>query len=260
MKEALDLFLRQPDADPAQLSAQGDVLERVGDTLGMLALTAPRRVVGEQRRVLDELANRMRPANEETLLDVAGALLYVEESQDDHIERLGSHDSDGSDTDGHDLPRSEALSVVDAVMAEAISNCDKVKEAVVAFVESGWQHDRLAGTPTLMEQVSGAMRMLSSPRPAELAQGVGRFVDYELLADRRVPSGAQMDYLADALAALEYYLEAVRGHRGGLDHILDVAEHSLGLLGYWPLPAEREHWAEATTGARAACSGLARQT
>ncbi len=246
VKEALDLFLRQPDADPAQLSAQGDVLERVGDTLGMLALTAPRRVVGEQRRVLDELANRMRPANEETLLDVAGALLYVEASLDDHIERLGSHDSDGSDTDGHDLPRSEALSVVDAVMAEAISNCDKVKEAVVAFVESGWQHDRLAGTPTLMEQVSGAMRMLSSPRPAELAQGVGRFVDYELLADRRVPSGAQMDYLADALAALEYYLEAVRGHRGGLDHILDVAEHSLGLLGYWPLPAEREHLAEAT--------------
>ena len=58
--------------------------------------------------------------------------------------------------------------------------------------------------------------------------------------DRRVPNGAQMDHLADALAALEYYLEAAREHRGGLDHILDVAEHSLGLLGYWPVPAARE--------------------
>ena len=57
---------------------------------GMLALAVPRRVVGEQRRVLDELANRMRAADEETLLDVAGALLYVEASLDDHIERLGS--------------------------------------------------------------------------------------------------------------------------------------------------------------------------
>ena len=46
-----------------------------------------------------------------------------------------------------------------------------------------------------------------------------------------------MDHLADALAALEYYLEAAREHRGGLEHILDVAEHSLGLLGYWPVPA-----------------------
>ncbi|HUH31620.1 MAG TPA: Hpt domain-containing protein, partial [Rhodanobacter sp.] len=248
VKEALDLFLRQPDADPAQLSAQGEVLERVGDTLGMLALATPRRVVGEQRRVLDELANRLRVADEETLLDVAGALLYVEASLDDHIERLGSVDEAdteaGADAGGRGLPRGEAFGVISALMSESISNTDKVKEAVVAFIESGWQHDRLAGTPALMDEVSGAIRMLVAPRPADLAQCVGRFIGYELLAHRRVPNGTQMDCLADALAALEYYLEAARDHRGGLDHILDVAEHSLGLLGYWPLPAGREQPAE----------------
>jgi chemosensory pili system protein ChpA (sensor histidine kinase/response regulator) len=240
VKEALDLFLRQEDADPAQLSAQGDVLERVGDTLGMLALAIPRRVVGEQRRVLDEIANRLRPADEEALLDVAGSLLYVEASLDDHIESLGSEGESDADDDGmHGLPRSEALGVVSALMQEAIGNTGGVKNAIVAFVESGWEHDRLASAPSLMEEVAGAMRMLSSPRPAELARGVGRFIDYELLHDRRVPSGAQMDHLADALAALEYYLEAAREHRGGLEHILDVAEHSLGQLGYWPLPTAR---------------------
>ncbi len=240
VKEALDLFLRQQDGDPAQLSAQGEVLERVGDTLGMLALAVPRRVVGEQRRVLDEIANRLRPADEETLLDVAGSLLYVEASLDDHIESLGSESEPEAGNEGlRGLPRSEALGVISALMQEAISNTDGVKDAIVAFVESGWEHDRLAGAPSLMEEVAGAMRMLSSPRPAELAQGVGRFIDYELLQDRRVPSGAQMDHLADALAALEYYLEAAREHRGGLEHILDVAEHSLAELGYWPLPATR---------------------
>ena len=240
VKEALDLFLRQEDGDPAQLAAQGEVLERVGDTLGMLALAVPRRVVNEQRRVLDEIANRLRPADEEALLDVAGALLYVEASLDDHIESLGSEEepSPGGDaTQG--LPRSEALGVVSTLMQEAIGNTGGVKDAIVAFVESGWEHDRLAGAPELMDGVAGAMRMLSSARPAELAQGVGRFIENELLQDRRVPSGAQMDHLADALAALEYYLEAAREHRGGLEHILDVAEHSLGQLGYWPLPAMR---------------------
>jgi len=240
VKEALDLFLRDQNGDPAQLAAQGEVLERVGDTLGMLALAVPRRVVGEQRRVLDEIANRLRPADEETLLDVAGALLYVEASLDDHIESLGSEgESATADEAMHGLPRSEALGVVSTLMQEAIGNTGKVKDAIVAFVESGWEHDRLAGAPSLMDEVAGAMRMLSSPRPAELAQGVGRFIDYELLQDRRVPSGAQMDHLADALAALEYYLEAAREHRGGLEHILDVAEHSLGQLGYWPVPALR---------------------
>ncbi len=239
VKEALDLFLRQQDGDPAQLAAQGEVLERVGDTLGMLALTAPRRVVAEQRRVLDEIANRMRAADEETLLDVAGALLYVEASLDDHIESLGSGEEPGTSEAMHALPRSEAMGVVTTLMQEAIANTGRVKDAIVAFVESGWEHDRLAIAPALMDEVAGAMRMLSSPRPAELAQGVGRFIGYELLEDRRVPSGAQMDQLADALAALEYYLEAAREHRGGLEHILDVAEHSLGLLGYWPLPEAR---------------------
>jgi chemosensory pili system protein ChpA (sensor histidine kinase/response regulator) len=256
VKEALDLFLRQEDADPAQLSTQGEVLERVGDTLGMLALAIPRRVVGEQRRVLDEIANRLRPADEETLLDVAGSLLYVEASLDDHIESLGSEDeSEEAESEGvRGLPRSEALGVVSALMQEAIGNTGGVKDAIVAFVESGWEHDRLASAPSLMEEVAGAMRMLSSPRPADLAQGVARFIDHELLQDRRVPSGAQMDHLADALAALEYYLEAAREHRGGLEHILDVAEHSLAELGYWPLPAARtapEGLAPMPTGASA---------
>jgi len=240
VKEALDLFLRQQNADPAQLAAQGEVLERVGDTLGMLALAVPRRVVSEQRRVLDEIANRLRAADEETLLDVAGALLYVEASLDDHIESLGSEGEPGSGDGMQSLPRSEALGVVTTLMQEAIANTGRVKDAIVAFVESGWEHDRLAGSPEQMNEVAGAMRMLSSPRPAELAQGVGRFIDYELLQDRGVPSGTQMDHLADALAALEYYLEAAREHRGGLEHILDVAEHSLGLLGYWPVPAARD--------------------
>jgi len=239
VKEALDLFLRQQNGDPAQLATQGEVLERVGDTLGMLALAVPRRVVTEQRRVLDEIANRMRAADEETLLDVAGALLYVEASLDDHIESLGSEDEPDASDAMPSMPRSEALGVVTTLMQEAIANTGRVKDAIVAFVESGWEHDRLAGAPALMDEVAGAMRMLSSPRPAELAQGVGRFIGNELLEDRRVPSGAQMDQLADALAALEYYLEAAREHRGGLEHILDVAEHSLSLLGYWPLPSAR---------------------
>ncbi len=239
VKEALDLFLRQQNGDPAQLAAQGEVLERVGDTLGMLALAVPRRVVTEQRRVLDEIANRMRPADEEALLDVAGALLYVEASLDDHIESLGSEDESVGPEAMQGLPRSEALGVVTTLMQEAIGNTGRVKDAIVAFVESGWEHDRLAGAPALMDEVAGAMNMLSSPRPAELARGIGRFISHELLDDRRVPSGAQMDQLADALAALEYYLEAAREHRGGLEHILDVAEHSLGLLGYWPVPSAR---------------------
>ena len=239
VKEALDLFQRQPGADPASLAPQGEMLGRVGDTLGMLALSVPRRVVEEQRRVLEEIANKLRAVDEDVLLDVAGALLYVEASLDDHIESLGADEEQPHEAGSPSLPRSEAQGILSTVMQEAIRNTEKVKEAIVAFVESGWEHAGLADAPAQMSEVAGAARMLSAERPAELAEGIGRFIHNELLADRRVPSGTQMDHLADALAALEYYLEAAREHRGGLAHIIDVAEHSLGQLGYWPLPAER---------------------
>ncbi|WP_267222593.1 Hpt domain-containing protein [Dyella silvae] len=263
VKESLDLFLRQTDADPAQLANQTEILERVGDTLGMLALGVPRRVVNEQRRVLEEIASRVRAPDEELLLDVAGALLYVEASLDDHIESLGADEESAPENATSMLPRSEARHILATLMHEATANTGKVKEAIVAYVESGWQPPQLADVGALMDEVAGAMRMLSAPRPAELAEGIGRFVGNELLADRRVPSSAQMDHLADALAALEYYLEAAREHRGGLEHILDVAEHSLSTLGYWPPPAARapapedwdeapEHIAKATDAALAA--------
>ncbi|RDS85412.1 Hpt domain-containing protein [Dyella psychrodurans] len=254
VKEALDLFLRQADADPSQLGAQAEVLERVGDTLGMLALNVPRRVINEQRRVLEEISSRLRTPDEESLLDVAGALLYVEASLDDHIESLGA---ENEPTDQHSqamLPRSEARHILATLMSEAVANTGKVKNGIVAFVESGWQHEQLDGMPALMDEVAGAMRMLSSPRPAQIAEGVGRFIGNELCVDQRVPSSAQMDQLADALAALEYYLEAAREHRGGLEHILDVAEHSLGGLGYWPPPLAKalpEHAVETHVEARA---------
>ena len=242
VKESLDLFQRQPGADPASLAPQCEQLGRVGDTLGMLALAVPRRVIEERRRVLEEIVARLRAADEECLLDVAGALLYVEASLDDHIESLGAAEAvpyGSGDGIAPGLPRSEAQGILGTVMQEAIRNAEKVKEAIVGFVESGWNHAGLDEAPARMSEIAGAARMLSAERPAELAEGIGRFIHNELLVDRRVPSGVQMDHLADALAALEYYLEAAQEHRGGLAHIIDVAEHSLGQLGYWPLPAGR---------------------
>ncbi|HEY4291723.1 Hpt domain-containing protein [Luteibacter sp.] len=247
VKESLDLFLRRPDGDPAQLGQQTEVLDRVGDTLGMLALGVPRRVVGEQRRILGEIATGTREPDEESLLDVAGALLYVEASLDDHIERLGA-DGDvppPSELGPSPLPRSEARHILSTLMREATANTAKVKESIVGFVESSWDHDQLAGAPAQMAEIGGAMRMLGASRPAELADGIGLFIHRELLGDRRVPNGTQMDRLADALAALEYYLEAAREHRGGLEHILDVTQQSLAELGYWPVPGDAEGDGEA---------------
>ncbi|MBO9665127.1 Hpt domain-containing protein [Dokdonella sp.] len=236
VKEALDIFLRTRGADPGELQGQVEVLHRVGDTLGMLGLGVPRRVVDEQRGIVEEMAARQRAVDEGALLDVAGALLYVEASLDDHIERLGDA-VDGStvEVEGLELPKAEVRRILDALMREAAVNIVQAKHDIIAFIESPWDHARVGQIPRLLEEISGALRMLGLPDAAELMAAVVRFVEVELIAHRRVPTAEQMDKLADALASIEYYLEATREQRRNREKILDVARESLEALGYWPL-------------------------
>jgi chemosensory pili system protein ChpA (sensor histidine kinase/response regulator) len=241
VKEALDIFLRANNSDPGDLSAQAEVLDRVGDTLGMLGLGVPRRVVTEQRQMIQEIAAKSRPADETTLLDVAGALLYVEASLDDHIQRLGADSGASAQGDGPialELPKAEVRKILDALMKEASVNISQVKQDIVAFVESPWDHARVEQIPRLLEEISGALRMLDLAQPAKLMTGIVRFVEIELLRHRRVPTVEQMDKLADALASLEYYIEGTREQRGGREQILDVTRRSLEALGYWPVPED----------------------
>ena len=236
VKEALDIFLRSSNSDVADLAAQVEVLDRVGDTLGMLGLGVPRRVVTEQREIVDQMANKSRSADEATLLDVAGALLYVEASLDDHIDRLGAQEPHSEGTSEAELPKAEVRKILDALMKEASVNIVQAKQDMVAFVESPWDHAKVEQIPRLLEEISGALRMLGLVEPAALMGGIVRFVEVELLQHRRVPTVEQMDKLADALASIEYFMEATREQRGGREQILDVTRRSLESLGYWPVP------------------------
>ncbi|MCG6118337.1 MAG: Hpt domain-containing protein [Aquimonas sp.] len=234
VKDALDLYLRKADAQPAELSGQVDVLDRVGDTLGMLGLGVPRRVVMEQRDIVALVAQGQRLADESTLLDIAGALLYVEATLDDQVQQIGAPTAAaiGDET----LPRAEARRVLEALVKEAQSNFAQAKQCFVAFIESNWDHAQLQDVPRLLGEVTGGMRMLDIPLAAELLEGTSQFTAVELVQHRRVPNAEQMDLLADALASIEYFIEALRDQRADRGKILELARERLASLGYWPVP------------------------
>jgi chemosensory pili system protein ChpA (sensor histidine kinase/response regulator) len=239
VKDALDLYLRTGSGNVEDLAPQGEALHRVADTLGMLGLGVPRRVVLDQQDILERIVRGRQPAEESALLDIAGSLLYVESSLDDHIERLGADQRQvAPPSGGFELPQAEVRKILDATTKEASANIQQAKQDIVAFIESPWDHSKIEQIPRLLEEISGAMRMLNLPEPAALLQGVVRFAEVELLQHRRVPSGDQLDLMADAIASIEFYLEAVKEGRRNRDKILDVTRRSLEALGYWPLPEE----------------------
>ena len=238
VKDALDLHLRTPGASPADLLAQVEALDRVADTLGMLGLGVQRRVVQEQRTAIHDVTTRTRKNDEATLLDIAGALLYVEASLDDQVERLGQAEVEPAPGAALPMPGSESRKVLEILIKEAIANFAQARQCFVAFVETHWDHAQLDDVPRLLEEVGGALRILDITTASEYLHGIRRFTDDQLLRRKRVPSAQQMDSLADALASLEYFLEALRDRRPNRDQILDVTKTSLEALGYWPVPPE----------------------
>ena len=245
VKDALDLHLRMGSRDAAGLQPQVEVLTGVADTLGMLGLAAARSVVQQQRDTMRAIVDGSAPASEDTLLDVAGALLYVDATLDEQVAQLGGAGPEISD----DTLAMEAQLSMTVLMREAIANFSDARQALVAFVETGWDHTELQEVPRLLGEVRGALTILELPQAASYLDGVRLYAEHELIARRRVPNGRQLDTFADALASLEYYLEALREQRPNRADILDIARSSLEALGYWPLPTAFETSGAAATDA-----------
>ncbi len=246
VKDALDLYLRTGRSDTDSLQPQVDALTRVSDTLGMLGLGLARSLVQQQRDEMAEIVDGRRAADEGALLEIAGALLYVDASLDAQVERLASGDDSG---DADDLPASEARKVLDVLLREAITNFASARQAFVAFVETAWNHQELEPVPKLLEDVSGALRILELPQPASYLDAARAYTETELLGRRRIPNSRQLDTVADALASIEYYLEALGEQRANRDDILDIARNSLEALGYWPIPVRDGGGAQADKAA-----------
>ncbi|MCC4621125.1 Hpt domain-containing protein [Xanthomonas cassavae CFBP 4642] len=235
VKDALDLHLRT-GGEIAELQTQVNDLGSVADTLGMMGLGVARNVVVQQRDALARVVDGQVQMDEGVLLDIAGALLYVDASLDDQVASLGADIGDGNEA-SNSATSSEVRRTVDVLAQEAIANFGAAREHFVAFIETNWDHARLADVPHLLGEVGGALRILELPQAADYLEGVRRYVDLELIGKQRVPSGRQLDTLADAMASLEYYLEALRERRPGREEILDITRNSLETLRYWPLPS-----------------------
>lgn len=235
IKDALDLHVRMGGAT-ADLQTQVNELGAVSDTLGVMGLGVARGVVAQQRDALREVVDGSRPIDDNLLLDIAGALLYVDASLDDQVAYLGAA------LEGDEDPAAlETRRTVEVLAHEAIANFAAAREAFVAFIETNWDHARLQDVPRLLDEVSGALRMLDLRVPADYMNGIRQYIGVELIGRKRIPGGRQLDTLADAMASLEYYLEALRERRPGREEILDITRSSLEALRYWPVPAAGRH-------------------
>ena len=228
VKDSLDLFVRSDRAQVNELQALLVPLKQIADTLAVLGFAQPRKVIVDQLDVVRALTEGTQSPSDAVLMDVAGALLYVEATLTGMVGQ-----NDGNKREESHLPTTDVGQIHQLVIKEARTGLEQAKDAIIEFIASQWNHDHLARVPELLTQVRGGLAMIPLERAAALLNACNRYIQEQLLARKAVPNWQNLDTLADAITSVEYYLERLsEDHATQGDLILDVAEESLGALGY----------------------------
>ncbi len=229
IKEALDLFVRSDRHDITNFKEQVPVLKRIADTIAVLGLGIPRKVLMEQLDIMQQMVAGNREMDDAALMDIAGSLLYVEATLTGIVDSSTGKPRVTESV----VPVSEMSEAHEAVIREARNGLEQAKDAIIEFIASQWNHQNLVNVPEVLDAVRGGLIMIPLERAATLIAACRRYVKEQLLDKQQVPQWQALDTLADAITSVEYYLERLaEGNTSQNELILDVAEESLVHLGF----------------------------
>ncbi|MEE2892312.1 MAG: Hpt domain-containing protein [Pseudomonadota bacterium] len=221
VRDRLDLFVRGSVADAEGLHSLGADLQRVAGTLQVAGLDALRETVVRQVSWLQSQASATG-LDEEAIMEVASAVLYV----DGELMRLAGIDSE--DSDGMPGSLSDAQT---AVLREARASLEAVKQGIVDFIASDWEHAHLERVPGMLDGVGSVLGLVPLEQAATLVEQSRTYLEAEVLGPRAIPAWQRLDTLADAITSIDYYLERLIEDRVIPDpRLLEIAEASMAQL------------------------------
>jgi chemosensory pili system protein ChpA (sensor histidine kinase/response regulator) len=228
VKDALDIFVRSGGAHVSDLSGQTDLLRKIGDTLGVLGLAESRAIVQEQLRALDLIISSGATPATDNLIDIAAALIRVEDSLEPQLVGMILPKEPSSTTAPIEATDAEFRQVQAAVLRECIVNLAHIKEAFAATI-SGHDGSGAAQVPNLIRGIAAGLMMLGRTRAIEIFERIGRHVAAVVTVGAD-SSSQRLDRLADAIVSIEYYMETLQSGRSEPLYMLDNAEACLRVL------------------------------
>ena len=226
-KDVLDIFVRKGATQVDDLAPQLEMLRKISDTLGVLGLGALRaRVEGELEALKAIVERRMAP-DDAALLGIAAALIAVEDSLDSQLLRLILPSTDKADASGDEPTDEEFRQVQEAVLRECIVNMARIKEAVTHSLSAPAEAQGLDQVPQLVRGITAGLLMLGKQRAVEVMEHVGRALGNIVRPVEGSLAPARLERLADAVVAVEYYMETLQAGRADQWQMLDAADARL---------------------------------
>ncbi len=228
VKEVLEQFGRRGGSDGEELRTQVALLRKIGDTLGVLGLGAQRAAVQTQTDRLERILGGAESLAEGVLVEVAAALIAVEDRLDDNLVGMilpvGGAERDAPEGDR------EFQQVQSAVLRECIQNLAWIKEAVTQSIGGSPDPAALDSWQGLITGLKAALLMLGKARAVEVVEGIATQLRRIMRPGATPVPPGWLDRLADAIVSIEYYMETLQAGRSDPWYMLDNAQSCLQYL------------------------------
>jgi chemosensory pili system protein ChpA (sensor histidine kinase/response regulator) len=220
VKDVLDIFVRRGAGRPQELGPQVELLRKIGDTLGVLGLGDLRAIVQTQTEKLGKIVAGSLKADEATLVEIAAALIGVEDRLDDGlVGMILPKAATAPESEDHDFQQ-----VQSAVLRECILNLARIKEAVTQSVGGTLDAAGLDSWQELVRGLKAALLILGKTRAVEVVEAVTTQLKRVMRPGAPVLPSGFLDRLADAIVSVEYYMETLQAGRSDPWYMLDNAQ------------------------------------
>lgn len=199
LKEQLDVLVQDKVAPAESLSQLLPGFKQISDTMAMLGLGTPRTVIQEQFEILKAHVKDGQQASNTELMDIAGALLYVEASLVGLSDKFGSGEVESAEA----LQLDEAQHVV---LHESKQIIESVKELIVEYHKQEGDLSLLGESAELLMNLRGTLIMVPQMQASDIARACSNILQKHVDSSER-PNEMLLDALAEALSGVEYFIE-----------------------------------------------------
>ncbi|MFT5082989.1 MAG: putative transcriptional regulator [Lentisphaeria bacterium] len=211
-------------------------LQKISEILSIVGLVSASNILKAELKRIELWRDKAEVLNQEEMQDVANTLLYLE-SVVSSIETTKL--SDEKLELANKLAQQEVIASGELAEAKRIvlSECEAgislTKRALSSFSESDFDTGHILNIGKTLNTVRGGMLMMNNMRAAQVLRRCSQFVD-EVLTDSDQPPALKetLETFADAIIAIEYYLDSATTRLKMDDSVLQIAEVSLEALGY----------------------------
>src|SRR4030095_15405769 len=112
-----------------------------------------------------------------------------------------------------ELTDDECRAVEEAVLRECIVNMARIKEAITQALTAPTESQGLDQVPQLVRGITAGLLMLGKQRAVEVMEGIGHGLGAVLRPGPEALTAARLERLADAIVAVEYYMEMLQAGR-----------------------------------------------